>query len=104
MKEDLLHDLAVQRAETEWPVVPQFFLFSVFGDGCYVSPVPVSGNATGLPLLLKHHRKADKFLLCTDQRKRIFDHTRLDGGKISPSLPNFPKQIGAKLTTKTQQL
>lgn len=41
-----------------------------------------------------------KGLLCTDQRKRIFDHMKLDSSKIFASLLKFPKQIEAKNITK----
>jgi len=49
-QEDLLHDLAGYRSETDWPVVPRLFLFSLFKNGCYVSPFSISGNFTGLQI------------------------------------------------------
>ena len=57
-QEDLLYDLARHRGETDWPVVPWVFLFSLFKNGSYVSPFPFSGKFTGLPGLLKYDRVA----------------------------------------------
>ena len=47
-QEDLLHDLARHRDETDWPVVPQVLLFTLVYNGDYVFPFPVTGNFTGL--------------------------------------------------------
>jgi len=52
-QEDLIHDLAGHRDETDWPVVPQVFLFPLFENGGYVYPFPISGNFTRLPQFLQ---------------------------------------------------
>jgi len=51
---NLLYDLGGLRGETVWPVVPQVFLFSIFRNGDYVSPFPVSENFPTLTQLLKY--------------------------------------------------
>ena len=40
--------------ETDRPVVPWVFLFTLLKNRGYVSPLPVGGNFAGLPGLLKY--------------------------------------------------
>jgi len=53
-QEDQIHDLARHRGESDWPVVPWVFLFSLCKNGDYVSSLLISRNFTGLPQLLKY--------------------------------------------------
>ena len=50
MHEDLLHNLARYRDETNWPVIPWIFFFSLIENGVYVFPFPVGENFPRLPL------------------------------------------------------
>jgi len=53
-QKDLLQDLAGNRGDIDWPVVPQVFLFILLKNVGYISPFPISGNFTGLPRLLTY--------------------------------------------------
>ena len=44
-QEDPLHDLARHRGETDWPVVPWVFFFSLFKNGGYISPFQSAGTS-----------------------------------------------------------